>query len=144
VRRYLHLRLTTPPLQYSKGSRLLAATVTCSGVTATFTPSTILAFSTAYTATITTGVEDLAGNALTNNFVWSFTTGAPTGQSAVALGSANTFTVLAGSTVTNTHNSTISGDLGLSPGSVVTGFPPGIVIGTQHLTDSIAVQLKST
>jgi len=86
--------------------------VTCSGVTATFTPSTILAFSTAYTATITTGVKDLAGNAMTNNFVWSFTTGAPTGQSAVALGSAGTFTVLAGSTVTNTHNPQLVGILG--------------------------------
>jgi hypothetical protein len=125
-----------------QGTTPIVGTVTYSGVTATFTPSTILAFSTTYTATITTGVKDLAGNAMTNNFVWTFTTGAPTGQSAVALGLAGTFTVLAGSKVTNTGNTTVSGNLGLSPGFTVTGFPPGIVIGTQHLTDSIAVQAQ--
>ena len=42
----------------------------------TFTPSSPLAVSTVYTATITTGVRDLFGNALASNFVWSFTTAA--------------------------------------------------------------------
>ena len=52
---------------------------------------------------MTTGVKDLAGNALASNFVWSFTTAATTaGQAPVALGSATTFAVLAGSTVTST------------------------------------------
>src|SRR5207249_3274133 len=46
------------------------------GVTATFNPLSVLAPSTTYTATITTGSRDLAGNALANAFVWSFTTGA--------------------------------------------------------------------
>ncbi|WP_168062825.1 Ig-like domain-containing protein [Candidatus Manganitrophus noduliformans] len=44
------------------------------GKTATFTPSASLAFSTTYTATITTGVKDLAGNPLAADFVWNFTT----------------------------------------------------------------------
>lgn len=46
------------------------------GTTATFTPAANLAPNTLYTATITTGVKDLAGNALAANYVWTFTTGA--------------------------------------------------------------------
>ena len=42
--------------------------------TATFKPSSSLGFSTSYTATITTGVKDKAGNAMTGAKNWSFTT----------------------------------------------------------------------
>jgi hypothetical protein len=50
-------------------------TVTYVGTTATFTPISSLAFDTTFTATVTTGAKDLAGNPLANNFVWTFTTG---------------------------------------------------------------------
>jgi hypothetical protein len=46
------------------------------GSTATFTPSAPLAFNTVYTATITTGAENLSGTPLAQNYVWTFTTGA--------------------------------------------------------------------
>jgi len=52
------------------------------------------------------------------------------------------FSVLAGTTITNTGGTVLSGDLGLSPGTSVVGFPPGTVLGTQHITDSAAAQAQ--
>jgi hypothetical protein len=45
-----------------------------SGTTATFAPNVVLLPNTTYTATITTGVKDLAAVSLISNYVWSFTT----------------------------------------------------------------------
>jgi hypothetical protein len=59
------------------GSGPVSGAVTYAGTTATFTPSSNLAYDTTYTATITTGVGDLAGNAMAADYPWSFTTGAP-------------------------------------------------------------------
>src|ERR1035437_1184401 len=58
----------------------------------------------------------------------------------VNLGTAGSFSVLAGQTVTNTGPTLISGDLGLSPGSSVTGAPH--VLGQIHVDDHVATQAK--
>jgi Bacterial Ig-like domain/FG-GAP-like repeat len=55
----------------------ISGTVTYAGQTATFTPSAALSYSRTYMATLSTGLRDLAGNALQNNKVWSFATGGP-------------------------------------------------------------------
>ncbi len=58
--------------------------------------------------------------------------------SPVVLGGAGNFAVLAGSTVTNTGPTMVMGDLGVSPGTAVTGFPPGTLIGATHAGDPTA------
>lgn len=58
------------------------------------------------------------------------------------LGTAASFAVLAASTITNTGATVVTGDLGLSPGTVVTGFPPGTVAGTTHVADAVALRAK--
>jgi serine protease AprX len=68
---------------------------------------------------------------------------APTGQPSVDLGTADDFAVLAGSTVTSTGPTTIDGDLGLSPGTAVTGFPPGTVYGKTQAANAEALKAKS-
>ncbi|WP_197463674.1 Ig-like domain-containing protein [Desulfuromonas sp. DDH964] len=70
------LTLTNLSFSLASGGTAVAGSVTYAGVTAIFNPATDLAFNTTYTATITTGARDLAGNPLANNHVWSFTTGA--------------------------------------------------------------------
>ncbi len=108
---------------------------------ATFVPTAALVDGTDYVAMLTTGAKDVAGTAMATSRSWRFHKGAPmTGMLAPALGSAANFVILAGSTVTSTGATTLTGDLGVSPGTAVTGFPPGILTGTQHAGDPTSAQ----
>jgi hypothetical protein len=107
---------------------------------ATFTPDFDLAGNTNYTATVTTGVKDLAGNALAANKVWTFRTGTAACLTGPSLGSAQNFAVIAAATITNAAFATaITGDMGLSPGSSITGFPPGTVTGATSTGDASSI-----
>ncbi|PIS44931.1 MAG: hypothetical protein COT22_07935 [Ignavibacteria bacterium CG08_land_8_20_14_0_20_37_9] len=68
--------ITTATFTLMQGTTFVSGTLSFFGKTATYNPSTNLQPTTTYTATITTGAKDLAGNALVSNYVWSFTTGA--------------------------------------------------------------------
>jgi hypothetical protein len=64
-------------------------------------------------------------------------------QEAISFGTAaSTLAILAGEEITNTGETIINGDLGLSPGTSVGGFPPGIINGTIHINDDIANQAQ--
>ena len=86
---------------------------------------------TAITTAITTGALLLTGAVGASPAVAA--------QPDPGLGTAKSFAVLAGSTVTNTGPSLIAGNLGVSPGTAITGFPPGLVVnGVQNSANAVA------
>ena len=68
--------ITAATFTIKQGSTPVAGFVSYSGTTAIVAPTSNLSPNTVYTVTITTGAKDLAGNAVANNYVWTFTTGA--------------------------------------------------------------------
>ena len=107
-----------------KGTAAVSGSVTYSGTTATFTPAGSMTANTSYTAMISTGAKDLAGNALAASTVWSFTTASVSTLAPVNLGAAINYVILAKTAINNIPASAITGDMGLSPAatSFVTGF----------------------
>ena len=135
--------INTSTFSLRRGTTNVAGAVTYTGTTATFTPTANLLPNTVYTARVSKTVKNLAGVPLAQNVQWSFTTGAlPAGQTPVNLRTAGNFAVLAASTVTNTGLTKVTGDLGVSPGTAVTGFGPGVVNGTIHAGDPVAAQAQ--
>jgi hypothetical protein len=116
---------------------------------ARFIPAASLLPCTTYDVVVTSGAEDSFHRSLTT-FASSFTTTGtncfppqPVGPcvSPIDFGTASTYAVLAGSTITNTGPTTLDGDLGLSPGSSVTGAPS--VTGVMHIADAPALQAQN-
>lgn len=94
-----------------------------------------------------TNGNQLGIRSLKGPYVQSVTMQALSGGGGFPVGSPNlatsaSYAVLASSAITNTGSSVLTGDLGLFPGTSVTGFPPGTVTGTQHITDSFASQAE--
>ncbi len=127
-----------------RGATLVPGDVTYAGKTATFTPQSPYPENAILTATVTTAARDTMGNALLHDFVWTFQTGSKQGLNGIDLGSASTFAILAFNTVTNVNNAgtIVTGDLGISPGAALVGFPPGEVVGDKHLGDPVAAEAK--
>lgn len=118
------LTINASTIILKQGTTAVLGSVGYTGTTATFEP-TALAAGLTYTATITTGAKDVAGNALAVNTVWSFTTGGTLSSlTAVDLGASINYVILAKTAINNISTSAVTGDLGLSPAatSYVTGF----------------------
>ena len=99
---------------------------------ATFKPTSPLAVSTAYMATITTGAADTFGSPMAANFVWTFTTAAscPPTPGPIALGTACSFGMLGATpSVTSSGPTNVTGDIGIWPAASIVGFPPGTLTG---------------
>ena len=66
--------------------------------------------------------------------------GSAQAATAPSLGTADAFAVLGASTVTNTGPTVVNGNLGVYPGTAITGFPPGTLNGTRHSNNAVALQ----
>lgn len=115
-----------------------------STATASFHPASHLAADSTYTATITTGATDAAGNALEQNNSWTFATvtaenlgTSPSGGAgAVDLGTAANYALLAKAGVSTTGTTMVTGDIGLSPASrtELTGFSETMDVSNEWST----------
>jgi hypothetical protein len=103
----------------SNGTALVSGMVNYTNATVTFDPDGDLEANTVYTATLTTGITDLAipANALAESYVWSFTTGleAAAGPYFVNLRTAADMVILSKAGITNVPTSMITGNIGASP-----------------------------
>lgn len=132
--------ITTETFTLMQGSTIILGVVSYSGTKAVFTPRNSLAPNSTYSAAITVGTEDLAGNAMVANYLWSFTTRsalAAADQPPVVLESAGQFAILSSSAITNIPTSSITGDVGISPGvrSDISGLTNPEVTGTIYAAD---------
>ncbi|PIY34737.1 MAG: hypothetical protein COZ08_00255, partial [Bacteroidetes bacterium CG_4_10_14_3_um_filter_42_6] len=120
--------ITTSTFTLMQGTTLIAGLVDYSGITATLTPSSDLLSNTTYTATITTGAENLSGTPMANDYVWTFTTQEIV-ISPIDLGTAAPYGAFGGNAgITNQGiNTIINGGIATTAAStLVTGFHDGM------------------
>ncbi|WP_339707422.1 ice-binding family protein, partial [Algoriphagus aquimarinus] len=126
-----------------QGANTINGSVTYSGTTASFSPSNPLSPNLTYTATITTGAQNLAGTGLAEDYVWTFKTLTQQSASFVDLKTAGRFGIFAATGISNNAGfSEIRNlDVGITPGarSSVTGFPPAKIInGAIYASDDLS------
>ncbi|MFA5928210.1 MAG: Ig-like domain-containing protein [Candidatus Margulisiibacteriota bacterium] len=118
--------ITLTSFTLKQGGTLIPCALTYLGNVATLRPYSDLATNTIYTARISTGVKDIAGNALAVSKTWSFTTSAsaPAGLLPVNLGTAGNFIILSKAGISSTGLTSIVGNIGVSPidSTAITGF----------------------
>ncbi len=116
--------INTTTFIVKKGTIPVEGVVSYSGSEAIFTPTNALMLNSLYTASITTGAQNLSGNQLTTAVEWDFTTFSSSSPQAVNLKASGNYVVLAKTAITNNPTSNITGDMGLSPAatSYITGF----------------------
>jgi len=121
------LTINTATFTLTDGITTVPCDVTYTGNIATLNPTSNLAADTIYVATITTGVQDITGNAMAVEKIWSFKTGTTVpaaGPAPVELGTASNFVILSKSGISTTGTTKIYGNIGVSPidRTALTGF----------------------
>jgi hypothetical protein len=122
------------------GGTVIAGAISYSGLIATFTPTSALAYNSIYSATITSGAQDLAGQPLASNYVWTFTTITPP-PAVTTTTPANTATgVPVGQVLSAAFNEAMSCATIASPAAtlIVTGPGSSAVAGTVSCSGSVA------
>jgi hypothetical protein len=128
--------INTATFVLKQGMITIPGTVSYSGTTASFNPTSSLVVGTVYTATITNGAKNVVGTPLASDYVWKFTTIlAPPPVIIVDLGTAAMFGAFGGNAgITNQGLNTVinNGSIGTTAAStLITGFHDGLVIYTE-------------
>ena len=121
----------------------ISGTVTYSDTTATFTPSSNLSYSTTYTATITTDAEDYAGNNITSDYTWSFTTGSAPDTTAPTVSSTSPASGATGIAINTSITATFSETIDTSTITTAT-FTVGGATGTVTYSGTTATFTPSS
>ena len=87
------------------------------------------------------GIRSLKSNGYVESVYMNVANGGANGRPSLNL--AQTYAILGASTVTNTGSSVLTGNLGVSPGSAITGFPPGTVSGTVNAANAAAANAQA-
>jgi hypothetical protein len=120
------LTLSTTTFTVKQGTTTLLGTISYSGSTVSFTPSSQLEGNKVYTATITTGAKNVAGTALVSNYVWNFTTVIPVIGTPPPTSTSNLFFGIFGGNAGITNQglfTVVNGNIGTTAAStLVTGF----------------------